>query len=62
MLKNTQALIALAAFAAAALLATGGAIWAVTAIEQRSTEAVSHAPRPADLDWAEVAPTGCRCT
>jgi OmpA-OmpF porin, OOP family len=58
MLKNTQALIALAAFAAAALLATGGAIWAVTAIEQRSTEAVSHALDQADLDWVEVGADG----
>ncbi len=58
MLKNTQALIAIAAFAAAAVLATGGAIWAVTAIESRSTQAVDAALDDAGIDWADVRADG----
>lgn len=51
-------MIALLAFLAAGLLATLGAFWAVTVIENRSSDAVSKALQQAGYEWVDVASDG----
>ncbi|PQO24867.1 hypothetical protein C2I36_00675 [Rhodobacteraceae bacterium WD3A24] len=53
-MRHTQALIALAAFATAGLLAVLAAIWAAGAVERHSAASVSESLTEAGNDWAEI--------
>ena len=57
-MRLTPTLIALAAFVTAACLAWLGAQWAVSAIESRSTEAVTRALSLAGVEWAAAKADG----
>lgn len=57
-MRPTQTLIALAAFATAAVLSYAGAVWTVTGVERRTRQIVSHTLSMEGDDWAHVATDG----
>ena len=57
-MRQTQSLLALAAFVLAAVLCYIGAVWAVNGVEARSTELVHMRLSQAGLDWARVRADG----
>ena len=57
-----RAALTLAAFGAAALLALGGAVWAVGAIETSAKRGVAERLAAAGYDWAEVSAEGLTVT
>ncbi|WP_102226058.1 OmpA family protein [Acidimangrovimonas sediminis] len=57
-MRVSQNLLALAAFAIAAVLCYAGAVWGVGVVETRSTEMVHQRLSQAGLDWVTVTPDG----
>ncbi|MDE3078644.1 MAG: OmpA family protein [Paracoccaceae bacterium] len=57
-MRQSQTLIAIAAFATAAALSYVGAVWAVKKVEQRTEVLVSHKLSLAGLEWAKVSTNG----
>ena len=61
-LNHGRLSLALAAFGAAALVALGGAVWAVGAIETSAERGVTERLTAAGYDWAEVSADGLTVT
>lgn len=57
-MRPTQTLIALAAFATAAVLSYAGAVWTVNGVERRTRQIVSHTLSVDGYDWARVSTDG----
>lgn len=57
-MRQSQTLIAIAAFVTAAALSFGGANWAVRAVEHRTEVLVSHKLSLAGLEWAHASADG----
>lgn len=57
-MRSTQTLIAVAAFALAAVLSYAGALWAVKGIERRTRQIVSHTLSVDGYDWVKVETDG----
>jgi OOP family OmpA-OmpF porin len=61
-LARIRSLLALAAFALAALIATGAAVWAVGVIERSAQRGIAERLQVAGFDWAAVATDGLMVT